>query len=77
MAGSIARMRSLGAASQLRAFSASARRNAAEVKSLGVIGAGQMVSSNFLQRIAASFSPHNGVTCARDQRKRGSHVPLT
>ncbi|KZZ88337.1 NAD(P)-binding domain protein [Moelleriella libera RCEF 2490] len=42
MAGSIARIRSLGAASQLRAFSASARRNAAEVKSLGVIGAGQM-----------------------------------
>ncbi|KAH7008264.1 3-hydroxyacyl-CoA dehydrogenase [Ilyonectria destructans] len=43
MASSILRMRSLGAARQVRCFSSSPRQHAAaEVKRLGVIGAGQM-----------------------------------
>ncbi|KAF4120490.1 3-hydroxybutyryl-CoA dehydrogenase [Geosmithia morbida] len=42
MVRSILRMRTLGAARQSRAFSSSPRQYAAEVKSLGVIGAGQM-----------------------------------
>lgn len=36
-------MRTLGAARQVRSFSSSPRQYAADVKSLGVIGAGQMV----------------------------------
>lgn len=43
MASSILRMRALGAARQVRSFSSTPRQLAAEVKSLGVIGAGQMV----------------------------------
>ena len=44
MAAAITRMRALGpAARQLRRFSASPRPPAAEVKRLGVVGAGQMV----------------------------------
>ncbi|KHO01518.1 NAD(P)-binding domain protein [Metarhizium album ARSEF 1941] len=42
MASSVVRMRTLGTARQARHFSCTARRGAAEVKSLGVIGAGQM-----------------------------------
>ncbi|KAJ6438488.1 putative ankyrin repeat protein [Purpureocillium lavendulum] len=42
MASSILRMRALGAARQVRSFSSTPRQLAAEVKSLGVIGAGQM-----------------------------------
>lgn len=45
MASSVLRMRTLGAARQARYFSSSPRQYAAaEVKKLGVIGAGQMVS---------------------------------
>lgn len=43
MATSILRMRSLHAARQARCFSTTRRQYAAEVKQLGVIGAGQMV----------------------------------
>ncbi|KAG8413652.1 hypothetical protein J3459_014190 [Metarhizium acridum] len=42
MVASIVRMRMLGTARQVRSFSCTTRRSAAEVKSLGVIGAGQM-----------------------------------
>ncbi|GJN75327.1 3-hydroxybutyryl-CoA dehydrogenase [Purpureocillium lilacinum] len=42
MASSILRMRALAAARQVRSFSSTPRQLAAEVKSLGVIGAGQM-----------------------------------
>ncbi|POR39590.1 3-hydroxybutyryl-CoA dehydrogenase [Tolypocladium paradoxum] len=42
MASSILRMRTLGAARQVRSFSSSPRQYVADVKSLGVIGAGQM-----------------------------------
>ncbi|UNI18888.1 3-hydroxybutyryl-CoA dehydrogenase [Purpureocillium takamizusanense] len=42
MASSILRMRALGATRQVRAFSSTPRQLAADVKSLGVIGAGQM-----------------------------------
>ncbi|KND93417.1 3-hydroxybutyryl-CoA dehydrogenase [Tolypocladium ophioglossoides CBS 100239] len=42
MASSILRMRTLGVARQVRSFSSSPRHYAADVKSLGVIGAGQM-----------------------------------
>lgn len=43
MASSILRMRTLNAARQARCFSTTPRQYAADVKSLGVIGAGQMV----------------------------------
>ncbi|KAH6611203.1 hypothetical protein Trco_001223 [Trichoderma cornu-damae] len=42
MASSILRGRALGAARQARCFSSTPRRQAADVKSLGVLGAGQM-----------------------------------
>ncbi|PNY29111.1 3-hydroxybutyryl-CoA dehydrogenase [Tolypocladium capitatum] len=42
MASSVLRMRTLGAARQVRSFSSSPAQHAADVKSLGVIGAGQM-----------------------------------
>ncbi|KAG6039081.1 hypothetical protein E4U41_003349 [Claviceps citrina] len=42
MTSPILRMRTLGAARQMRSFSGTARCNAANVKSLGIIGAGQM-----------------------------------
>lgn len=44
MATSSIRMRALSVARQTRCFSSSPRQYAAEVKRLGVIGAGQMVS---------------------------------
>lgn len=45
MSASILRMRSLAASRQVRCFSSTPRQYAAaEVKKLGVIGAGQMVS---------------------------------
>lgn len=43
MASSIPRMRALGAARHSRRFSSTPRQRAADVKSLGVIGSGQMV----------------------------------
>lgn len=43
MTSPLLRMRALGACRQIRCFSGTARRNAADVKSLGVVGAGQMV----------------------------------
>ncbi|KAM4056222.1 3-hydroxyacyl-CoA dehydrogenase, NAD binding domain-containing protein [Hirsutella rhossiliensis] len=42
MASPILRMRALGAARHVRSFSSTPRQHAADVKSLGVIGAGQM-----------------------------------
>ncbi|KFH47580.1 3-hydroxybutyryl-CoA dehydrogenase-like protein [Hapsidospora chrysogenum ATCC 11550] len=42
MASSVFRMRALGAARQARCFSTSPRQYAAEIKRLGVVGAGQM-----------------------------------
>lgn len=43
MASSLLRMHALNAARQSRCFSTTPRQCAAQVKSLGVIGAGQMV----------------------------------
>lgn len=45
MASSILRTRALHASRQARCFSTTRRQYAAEVKQLGVIGAGQMVRS--------------------------------
>lgn len=42
MASPLLRMRALGACRTIRCFSGTARRNVADVKSLGVVGAGQM-----------------------------------
>jgi len=54
MAGVFVKRRAFQLSSQFRQFSSSPARNAAEVKRLGVIGAGQMVSRHVILTLLIS-----------------------
>ncbi|KAL6402371.1 3-hydroxybutyryl-CoA dehydrogenase-like protein [Ilyonectria robusta] len=78
MASSILRMRSLGAARQVRCFSSSPRQHAAaEVKRLGVIGAGQMVGSHETHMSTGSISSTNSHAGTGNRPRCGAEGPGT